>query len=171
MAPPARSTTNRPRNSDAEATLLLMGLAVCIAVGGLAKWAERSPTVLAALDWLAMPVLQAIAAHSPGFHRFMRQAQPFTWYMMEAAIIVLPLFAAVGIYLLFTYDTRRLKRAARRQLYARRENARLNEMTDEMEAKEQAGRDQAKTGKIPRPGGAATDAERLKDVFRKQPSE
>lgn len=98
----------------------------------------------------------------------MRQAQPFTWYMIEAAMVVVPCFVAVGLYLLFTYDTRRFRRAARRQLYARRENARLNEMTDEMEAKEQSGRDQPKTGKTPRPGGASTDAERLKDVFRKQ---
>ena len=168
MAIPVRTTTNHPRNSDAEATLLLMGLAVFMAVGGLAKWAERSPTVLAALDWLTIPVVQTIAAHLPGFDRFMRQAQPFTWYLMEAAMVVVPCFVAVGLYLLFTYDTRRLRRAARRQLYARRENARLNEMTDEMEAREQVGRDQPKNGKIPRPNGAATDAERLKDVFRKQ---
>lgn len=69
MATPAHSTTNRPRNSDAEATLLLMGLVVFMAIGGLAKWAERSPTVLAALDWLTIPVVQTIAAHSPGFDR------------------------------------------------------------------------------------------------------
>lgn len=99
---------------------------------------------------------------------FLRRSQLFTWLMIQAAMIVVPCFLAVGLYLLFTYDTRRLERAARRQLYARRENARLNEMTDEMEAKEQG---KPKAGGSPKPGEAATDAERLKDVFGKQPPE
>ncbi len=170
MATPTRSNTT-PKNSDAEATFFLLALAAFMAVGGLAKCAERSPTVLAALDWLAMPVLQTIAAHSPGFDRFMRQAQPFTWYMIEAAIIVLPLFAAGGFYLLLTADTRRRKRMAIRQRMAERENAEVRAIKEAMDAKEQARNDKTKAGKNPRPGEAATDAERLKDVFRKQPPE
>ena len=171
MATPARSTTNHPRNSDAEATLLLLGLAVCLAIGGLAKWAERSPTVLAALDWLTIPVLQAVAAHSPGFDRFMRQARPFTWYMIEAAVIVLPLFAAVGFYLLLTADTRRRKRAAHELRKAERENAKVREIKEAMDAKDRARNDKTKADKNLRPGEASTDAERLKDVFRQPPSE
>lgn len=170
MAVPARSTT-QPKSSDAEATFFLLVLAAFMAVGGLAKGAERSPTVLAALDWLTIPVLQAIAAHSPGFDRFMRQAQPFTWYMIEAATIVLPLFAAGGFYLLLTADTRRRKRMALRQRMAERENAEVRAIKEAMDAKEQARNDKTKAGKSPRPGEAATDAERLKDVFRKQPPE
>ena len=170
MAVPARSTT-KPKSSDAEATFFLLVLAAFMAVGGLAKWAELNATVRAILNWPTFPLLQTWAEHSPGMDAFLRRSPLFTWLMIQAAMIVVPCFLAVGIYLLFTYDTRRLKRAARRQLYARRENARLNEMTDEMEAREQSGRDQPRTGKTPRPGGAATDAERLKDVFRKQPPE
>lgn len=166
MAAPVRSSN--PKQSDAEATLLLAGLAVCMAVGGLAKWAQANPTVLAALDRLTIPVLQVIAAHAPGFDHFMRQAQPFTWYLIEAAIVVLPLFAAVGFWLLLTADTRRLRRAARKQLYLKRENQRLREMTEEMEAREEG---KPTAGGKGRPGEAATDAERLKDVFGKQPLE
>ena len=170
MAVPARPTTN-PKSSDAEATFLLWLIALGMAIGGLAKGAERSPSVLTALDWLAIPVLQAIAAHSPGFDRFMRQAQPFTWYMIEAATIMLPLFAAGGFYLLLTAATRRRTRMARRQIMLERENAKVREIKDAMDAKEQAGSDQTKAGKSPRPGEAATDAERLKDVFGNQPPE
>ena len=61
-----------------------------------------------------------------------------------------------------------MKRAARRQLYAKRENKRLHDLTEEMEAKEEG---RPKTGGSPKPGEAATDAERLKDVFGKQPPE
>ncbi len=166
MATPTRSNTT-PKNSDAEATFFLLVLAAFMAVGGLAKWAEKNATVHAALDWLTFPLLRTWAEHSPGMDAFLRRSPLFTWLMIQAAMIVVPCFLAVGLYLLFTYDTRRLKRAARRQLYARRENARLNEMTDEMEAKE----GKPKAGGSPKPGEAATDAERLKDVFGKQSPE
>ena len=169
MATPVRSS--KPRTSDAEATLILMALLALLAAGGLAKWAERSPTVLGVLDWLTMSLIQTIAGRSPGFDHFMRQAQPFTWYMIQSAIILLPIFAGVGLYLLVTHEDRLLRRAARGQLYARRRTARLNELTDEMEAKEHAGRDPSKTGKNPRSDEATTEAERLKDVFRKRPAE
>ncbi len=167
MATPVRFS--KPRTSDAEATLILMALLALLAVGGLAKWAERSPTVLGILDWMTMPVVQAIAAHSPGFDHFLRQARPFTWYMIEAAIVVLPVFVGIGLYLLVTHEDRLLRRAARGQFYARRRTARLNELTDEMEAKEQASRDPSRTGKSPRSDEATTEAERLKDVFGRQP--
>ena len=165
MATPTHFTP-KPKSSDAEATFFLLVLAAGMAIGGLAKWATLNATVHAALDWLTFPLLRTWAEHSPGMDAFLRRSPLFTWLLIQAAMMVVPCFLAVGFYLLFTYDTRRLKRAARRQLYARRENARLNDLTDEMEAKEQAGRDQPKTGKSLRSGEAATDAERLKDVFR-----
>lgn len=169
MATPVRSS--KPQTSDAEATLILMALLALLAVGGLAKWAERSAAVLGVLDWLTMPVVQAIAAHSPGFDHFMRQARPFTWYMIQSAMVVLPLFATIGIYLLLTADTRRRKRMAQRQRMAERENAEVRKIKEAMDAKDQARRGRPEGGRKPDSGEATTDAERLKHVFRERPAE
>ena len=170
MAYPSNPPKPRP-SSPEEGTLLLTALLAFLAVGGLAKGAEHSPIVLAALDWLTMPVVQAIAAHSPGFDHFMRQARPFTWYMIQAAMPVLLLFAAMGTYLLLTADTRRRKRMAHRQRINERENEEVRKIKEAMDAKDQARRDEPEAGKKPRSGEATTDAERLKDVFRQRRSD
>lgn len=163
------SNPPKPRSSSPEeGTLLLTALLAFLAVGGLAKWAERSPTVLAALDKMTMPVVQAIAAHSPGFDHFLRQARPFTWYLIQSTIPVLILVAGIGLGLLLTADTRRRKRMAQRQRINERENEEIRKIKEAMDAKEQARRGEPEAGKKPKSGEATTDAERLKDVFRKQ---
>ena len=166
MAAPVRSSN--PKNSEVEATLMLTGLAVCMSVGGLARWAQTNATVHHALDVPTMPILQLWVEHSPGMDQFLRHSQLFTWLLIQAAILVLPVILVVGIWLLATAETRSLRRAARRQLIAKRRNQRIGDITDEMEAKEQAARGEDRLGKKPRGDEAATDAERLKDVFRRQ---
>ncbi len=166
MAAPVRSPN--PKNSEAEATLMLTGLVVCMAVGGLARWAQTNATVHHALDVPTMPILQFWAEHSPGMDQFLRHSQLFTWLLIQASILVLPVVLVAGVWLLVTAETRSLRRAACRQLIAKRRNQRIGDMTGEMEAKEQAGRNQSKAGRDSRFGEATTDAERLKDVFRKQ---
>lgn len=168
MATPTRSTN--PRSSDAETTLLLLALGAFLVAGGLARWAEFNATVRAILNWLTLPLLQLWVSHSPGMDAFLRRSTLSTWLLIQAAMVVVPCGLAAGLYLMLTHDHRRLRRMARKQLFAKRENARLNEMAAEMEAKEQ----QSKRGQ-PRAGGsnpphgeAATDAERLKDVFRQR---
>lgn len=166
MATPTRSTP--PKSGDPFGTVVLTLIAFGLAVGGLARWAQTNPTVHHVLDWPTIPLLAFVADHSPEVDSFMRRSTLPVWLGIQAAMIVTPCFLAVGLYLLFTYDTRRLRRAARRQLYAKRENRRLHEMTEEMEAREEG---RPKAGGSPKPGEAATDAERLKDVFGKQPLE
>ena len=169
MAYSSSPPKSRPASPE-EGTLFLTALLAFLAVGGLAKWAERSPTVLAALDWLTMPVVQTVAAHAPGFDHFLRQARPFTWYMIEAAMVVLPLFAAVGFYLLLTADTRRRKRMARRQIMAERENAEVRQIKEAMDTKVQARRKSGSSnGGSQPPGSPAVSHEQLKEVFRRQP--
>lgn len=166
MAAPVRSPN--PRQSEVEAEVILAVLAVCMAVGGLAKWAERNATVRAMLDGLTMPVVQVIAAYSPGFDHFLRQAQPFTWFIIQSVILVMPLALCVGFWRLLTAEARQLRREASKQLFLKRRNERLRKVTEEMEAKEEG---KPTAGGNGWPGEAATDAERLRDVFGKQPPE
>ena len=167
MATPTHSTP-KPKSSDAEATFFLLVLAAGMAIGGLAKWAEQNATVHAALDWLTFPLLRTWAEHSPGMDTFLRRSPLFTWLLIQAAMVVVPCFLAVGFYLLLTADTRRRKRMALRQIMLERENAKVRAIKEAMEAKEEG---KPKAGGSPKPGEAATDAERLKDVFGKQPPE
>ena len=169
MATPTRSTP--PKSGDPFGTVVLTLIVFGLAVGGLARWAQTNATVHQMLDWLTIPVLAFVADHSPEVDSFMRRSTLPVWLAIEAAMVIVPCFVAVGVYLMVTHETRVLRRAARQQLINKRRNQRIGDMTDEMEAKEQTGRDQSKTGRNPRSGEATTDADRLKDVFGKQPPE
>ena len=116
--------------------------------------------------------LAAQATDAQERERIVRAYYAFAHGTPESATVQFaPLFAAVGFYLLLTADTRRRTRMAHRQRMAERENAKVREIKEAMDAKEQAGSNRAKAGGSPQPGEAATDAARLKNVFRQRQSE
>jgi hypothetical protein len=133
MAAPVRSSN--PKNSDAEATLLLTALAVCMAVGGLARWAQTNAAVHHMLDVLTLPILQFLADHSPEADHFFRHSQLFTWLLIQAAILIVPWFLGVGIWLLATERSRRLHRLAHRSLINDEDSADLQAIRRKLAAR------------------------------------
>ena len=162
---------NRPPKSKLSfgEFLFLVGFVLTVlAVVGLAYWAEVNPTVRAVLDWPTIPALQALAAHSPPFHRLLSHASWYQWFLLQSCMVVLPWLVALGLYLLFTDDSRRRTAIARRQLNAERENALVAEAKQKLAARKAL---KSPTIGHPQGGEAAAPAERLKDVFRKRPPE
>ncbi len=167
MATPARSTS--PKSSDPFGTVVLTLITFGLAVGGLARWAQSNSTVHRVLDWPTIPVLALVADHSPDIDGFMRRSTLPTWLAIQASMVVGVFFLALGVYWMVTAETRRINRAARSLLMGDAEVANVAAAKQRMLDKK-AGRPPTASDRPPQ-GGAATDAERLKDLFRKRPAE
>lgn len=158
---------SHPKSGDTTGTVLLTLISFGLLVGGLARWAQTNPTVHAALDWPTIPVLAFLADHSPDVDHFLRRSTLPTWLAVQASMVVGVCYVAGGIGWVATAHSRRVNRAARASLMGDAELAEVAAAKQKMIDKK-ASRLPAANDRPPQ-GVAATDAERLKDVFGRQP--